>query len=68
MIRHPLLMVEEAIEVADVGRHIGALIVIAVVAVAAVVVVLKTQDGRGHKISTGADIEFVQPGQAARAT
>ena len=57
MVRHPLLTVEEAIEVADVGRHIGSLIVIAVVAVAAVVVVLKTQDGRGHKISTGADIE-----------
>ena len=68
MVRHPLLTVEEAIEVADVGRHIGSLIVIAVVAVAAVVVVLKTQDGRGQKISTGADIRIVQPGQAARAT
>jgi hypothetical protein len=57
MVRHPLLTVEEAIEVAHVGWHIGSRIVIAVVAVAAVVVVLKTQDGRGHKISTAADIE-----------
>ena len=38
-------------------RHTHALIVVAVLAVAAVVIVVMTQDGRAPKVSAGADTE-----------
>ena len=46
-------------------RHTHALIVVAVLAVAAVVIVLMTQDGRGPKIIAGGDTEVSS--QAKRA-
>lgn len=46
-------------------RHTHALIVVAVLAVAAIVIVLMTQDGGGIKVSTGADTEVSS--QAKRA-